>query len=75
MLHGPPRVLTVGPSVFHGEAEILSRDFESSLFVVDGSIEILGPSGCSISPQLMDKCLSAGGMSIIGILPLSLIHI
>ena len=72
MLHGPPRVLAGCPSVFHAEAEILSRDFESSLFVVDGSIEILGPSGCSVSPQLMDKFLSAGGMSIKGILPPSI---
>ena len=68
MLHGPPRVLTVRPSVFHAEAEILSRDFESGLLMVDGSIEILGPSGCSVSPQLMDKLLSAGGMSIKGCL-------
>ena len=74
MFHSPPRVLAIRSSVFHPEAEILSRDFESGLFMVDGgaSIEILGPSGCSVSPQLIDKLLSAGGMSIKGVLPPSI---
>ena len=72
MFHCPPSVLAVSSPVFHPEAEILSRDFESCLFLVDGNIEILGPSGCSLSAHLMDKLLSAGGMIIKGVLPPSI---
>ena len=72
MFHCPPSVLAVSSPVFHAEAEILSRDFESCLFMVDCNIEILGPSGCSLSAHLMDKLLSAGGMIIKGVLPPSI---
>ena len=70
MFHRPSRTLGVVPVKFHLDAEIFSRDLESSLFTVrcGVDIEILGPSGCSESPQLMEERLrSDGGMSISGV--------
>ena len=47
---------------------------ETPIFPLDllDSIDILLPSGCSRSPHLMDKLLSAGGMIIKGVLPPSI---
>ena len=72
MFHCPASVLAVSSPILHPEAEIFSRDFESCLFPVGVSIDILLPSGCSRSAHLMDKLLSAGGMIIKGVLPPSI---
>ena len=70
MFHGPSCTLEIVPLVLHPDAEIFSRDLKSSLFAVrcGVDIEILGLSGCSKSPQLMEERLqSDGGMSISGV--------
>ena len=69
MFHRPSCTLEIVPVELHLDAEILSRDLESSLFAVccGVDIEILGPSGCSESPQLMEELRSDGSMSISGV--------
>ena len=70
MFHRPYSALGVVPVILHSDAEIFSRDLESpSLSARSGPHnEILRPSGCSVSPQLMEERLrSAGGMNISGV--------
>ena len=70
MFHCPSCTLGIAPVVLHPDTEILSRDLESSFLSArcGVDIEILGPSGCSVSPQLMEEGLrSEGGMSISGV--------
>ena len=70
MFHRPSSALGVVPVILHSDAEIFSRDLESqSLSARSGlHIKILGPSGCSVSPQLMEEWFrSVGGMSIRGV--------
>ena len=70
MFHCPSSALGVVPVILHSDAEIFSWDLESPSLSAGSRLhnEILGPSGCSLSPQLMEERFrSVGGMSIRGV--------